>query len=231
MKFFPVIKWLERLAPGRWRSVPLLIFLFSIPLHAAEPPDPSVKLREQLRAVLLQLRTAQTESANAQAAQATAEAKNKELAAKIEALDKRNADLVKQSAADNVAAEQSTTTLNNKLAEREKRLVQFTESLEQWKAGYQKAAGVARTKEDERAKLAAEIIVLKRTVADRETKNIALFNTSTEILDRFESYALGKAISAREPFIGTTRVKVENLVQGYKDKILDNRIEAAAKHP
>ena len=69
------------------------------------------------------------------------------------------------------------------------------------------------------------------TVADRETKNIALFNTSTEILDRFESYALGKAISAREPFIGTTRVKVENLVQGYKDRILDNRIEAAAKHP
>jgi hypothetical protein len=31
---------------------------------------------------------------------------------------------------------------------------------------------------------------------------------------------------AREPFIGTTRVKIENLVQGYKDKILDNRISA-----
>jgi hypothetical protein len=29
-----------------------------------------------------------------------------------------------------------------------------------------------------------------------------------------------------EPFISTTRVKVENLVQGYKDRIVENRIAA-----
>ncbi|MEY3896640.1 MAG: hypothetical protein RLZZ214_2160, partial [Verrucomicrobiota bacterium] len=52
------------------------------------------------------------------------------------------------------------------------------------------------------------------------------FNTSNEILVRYENYALGKALGAREPFIGTTRVKIENLVQGYKDRILDNRISA-----
>ena len=126
---------------------------------------------------------------------------------------------------------ESIATLNDKLADREKRIVQFSEALEKWKTGYQKAAEVARTKEDERAKLASEAIVLKRTIADREAKNIALFNTSNEILDRFENYALGKALSAREPFIGTTRVKVENLVQGYKDKILDNRISAATPKP
>ena len=60
----------------------------------------------------------------------------------------------------------------------------------------------------------------------RERKNIALFNTANEILDRFEKYALGKALSAREPFISTTRVKVENLVQGYQDKVVANRISA-----
>ena len=89
----------------------------------------------------------------------------------------------------------------------------------------------ARTKEDERAKLAAEALALKRTITDRETKNIALFNVAIEVLDRFEKYALGKALAAREPFIGTTRVKVENLVQGYKDKILDNRIGATKPPP
>jgi hypothetical protein len=68
-------------------------------------------------------------------------------------------------------------------------------------------------------------------VADRETKNIALFNTSSEILERFENYALGKAITAREPFISTMRVKVENLVQGYKDRIIDNRIAATDDKP
>ena len=68
-------------------------------------------------------------------------------------------------------------------------------------------------------------------MADRETKNIALFNTSTEILERFENYALGKALGAREPFISTTRVKVENLVQGYKDRIVENRIAATGDKP
>jgi DNA repair exonuclease SbcCD ATPase subunit len=207
----------------------IAITIFLAPhLHAAEPADPSVKLREQLRGVLLQLRTVQSEAANAQAYQAAAEAKNVELAEKLTELEKRNASLIQQSNSDKASAERSISELNNKLAEREKRLVLFSEALEKWKAGYEKAAEIARNKEDDRAKLAAEVIVHKRTIADRESKNIALFNVSTEVLNRYEAYALGKAISAREPFIGTTRVKIENLVQGYKDKILDNRMAAAS---
>jgi len=202
-------------------------FLFScISLHAVEEADPTLKIREQLRAVTLQLRTAQTETANAQAAQAAADAKAVQLTEKITTLEKRIEALAKESNTEKVRTDESIATLNNKLAEREKRVVQFTEALEKWKTGYQKAAEVARTKEDERAKLASENAIQKRTIADRETKNIALFNTSNEILDRFESYSLGKALSAREPFIGNSRVKVENLVQGYKDSILNNRIEA-----
>jgi uncharacterized coiled-coil protein SlyX len=175
---------------------------------------------------MLQLRTSQVEAANAQALQTAAEAKSKELEGKIADLEKRSAAMAKQANAEKIAAEESIATLNNKLADRDKRIVQMNEALAKWKDGYNKAAAVARTKEEERALLASEAIVLKRTVADRETKNIALFNTSTEILERFENYALGKAIGAREPFISTTRVKVENLVQGYKDRIVENRIAA-----
>jgi chromosome segregation ATPase len=204
----------------------LTLIVFSASLHAAEEADPSVKLREQLRSTMLQLRTSQVEAANAQALQAAAEAKSKELEGKIADLEKRSAAMAKQANAEKIAAEESIATLNNKLADRDKRIVQMNEALAKWKDGYNKAAAVARTKEEERAQLASEAIVLKRTVADRETKNIALFNTSTEILERFENYALGKAIGAREPFISTTRVKVENLVQGYKDRIVENRIAA-----
>jgi hypothetical protein len=213
MKTFPFIK---RLLP--------VIALTIITSHAAPEADPTLKLKETLRSTMLQLRKAQTDNANLQASQAAAEAKQKELEAKVAELTKIGESLVKKSNADKAAAEESIAKLNNRLAEREQRIVQFNEALEKWKAGYQKAAEVARTKEEERAKLASEVVDLKHTVADREAKNIALFNTSNEILNRFENYALGKAITAREPFIGTTRVKVENLVQGYKDKIIDNRI-------
>ena len=213
------------------RLITFALIFIALPLHAAPEADPSLKLREQLRSTLLQLRTAQTEAANTQAAQAAAEAKAKELDAQIVKLNKQNEAVVKQSNADKAAAEETIAKLNDKLADREKRMVQFSEALEKWKVGYEKAAAIARTKEDERATLASENIVLKRTIADREAKNIALFNTSNEILDRFENYALGKALAAREPFIGTTRVKVENLVQGYKNKIIDNRISAQAPKP
>ncbi|MES2659601.1 MAG: phage major capsid protein [Verrucomicrobiota bacterium] len=210
------------------RKLTLLAWFSLIPaLHAAPEADPSVKLREQLKATLLQLRKSQTDIANAQSAQAAAEAKNKELEAQVVSLNKRNETLVKQSNADKTTADQSIAKLDEKVAERDKRIVEYNDALAKWKDGYQKAAAIARTKEEERAALASEAIVLKRTIADRETKNIALFNTSMEILDRFENYALGKALQAREPFIGTTRVKVENLVQGYKDKVIDQRISAA----
>ena len=220
----------QRIALG----IPLVLLFFGsllVPLRAAEAPDPALKLREQLRGVMLQLRSSQSESANAQAAQAAAELKNKELTAKIAELDKRNAALAKQSNADKAAADAAIATLNTKLAERDARIAQYTEALAKWKNGYQLASEVVRTKEDERAKLAAELIVHKRTIADREAKNIALFNTSNEILDRYQNYALGKALQAREPFIGTTRVKIENLVQGYHDKILDNRLSAKKTSP
>ena len=198
---------------------------------AAEAPDPSQKLLAQLRAVTLQLRSAQTEGTNAQAAQAAAEQKSTELAAKITELEKRNASLIEQSTSDKKAADKAAATLTTKLADRDKHLEETTAALEKWKAGYEEATGTARAKEEERAKLAAEALELKRTIADREGKNIALFNTAIEVLDRFEKYSLGKALAAREPFIGTTRVKVENLVQGYKDKILDNRISAKKSAP
>ena len=210
----------------KFHNVLLFLGFLTAVAPAAEAPDPSLKLREQLRGVMLQLRTAQTDAANAQAAQAAADKKAADLTTKIADFEKRNATFIKQNNADKAASEESIAKLNNKLAEREKRIVEYTEALEKWKVGYQKAAEIARTKESERAKLAAEVIINKRTIADRESKNIALFNTSIEILDRYENYALGKALGAREPFVGTTRVKVENLVQGYKDKILDNRISA-----
>jgi chromosome segregation ATPase len=205
----------------------LLLGFFTSITHAEDaPPDPSAKLRDQLRSVTLQVRTAQSDVANAQALKAAEEQKNLQLAAEIKSLKAKNETLVKQSNNDKVRLEESIATLSNKVAMQDKQTKQLDEALVKWKAGYQKAAEVARTKEAERAKVAAEIISVKHTIADRERKNIGLFNTAMEILDRYEGYALGKSLAAREPFVGTTRVKVENMVQGYKDKIIDHRISA-----
>ena len=115
------------------------------------------------------------------------------------------------------------------MAEREKRLVEYIAALDKWKSAYQTAAAAAKKVDGEREKLAGDVVSLKNTLADRERKNIALFNVSNEILDRYQNYALGKSLAAKEPFIGNARVEIENHVQGYQDRILDQRLAAPKK--
>ncbi len=204
-----------------------LLFLLTLATAAfAQDAEGEAKLREALRATALQLRTEQTERANAQAAQAAAEARNEALSNELAQANERHTTLVKRASEDKAAADQTVATLTARTESLDKRVAEFEQALAQWKVAYEKAATVAQTKENERAALAAESARLKNTVADRERKNVALFNTAREILDRYEGHALGKAILAREPFIRTRRVQIENLVQDYRNQILDNRSAA-----
>ena len=59
---------------------------------------------------------------------------------------------------------------------------------------------------------------------DRELKNLELYKTGREILTRYEKFGLGDAIGAKEPFVGLSRVKLENLVQDYKSKLLNQTV-------
>jgi hypothetical protein len=77
--------------------------------------------------------------------------------------------------------------------------------------------------------LASESIVLKRKLDDRDRKNFELFKLGNEILKRYEKFGLGDALAAREPFTGITRVKLQNLVQDYQDKLADQRVKPEKK--
>ena len=100
-----------------------------------------------------------------------------------------------------------------------KQLDQYGADIQLWTTGYNQYVDFANKTEAERAHLAVQVIMLKRLVVDRETKNMELFKTGSEILDRYENYSLGDALSAKEPFIGVTRAKLQEFVQDYKDKL------------
>lgn len=203
----------------------ILLFLL-LPALAHAQGDPDAKLREALRTTAVQLRTAQTDLANAQATTAAVDQKNKDLAKQLAEANERLIAHTRRSNEDKTATDRTIASLNNKIADRDKRITEFSDANEKWKAAYQQAATAAQNKDAESTRLNAEAVILNRTIADRERKNIALFNTAREILDRYENHALGKAILAKEPFTGNSRVKIENLVQGYNDRILDNRVSA-----
>ena len=78
--------------------------------------------------------------------------------------------------------------------------------------------------EAEQAKLASRIIVLQRQLDTAITRNLALFKLGNEILTRYEHFGLGDALAAKEPFTQNARVKLENFVQEYQDKLGEQRV-------
>jgi len=198
----------------------LLTTLFSSGLlNAADQANSAEeRLRGMLRSTMLQLRDAQNQVATLQSAQAESDKDKKALSDRVD-------ELTKQAAADKDAATKAIADLNSKVTDQSSLITQLKDALDKWKEAYNKAVEVANTKEAQRAKYESQAILLQRRVENDEAKNLALYKLGKEVLDRYEKFGLGTAITAREPFVGTTKVKLENLVQDYSDKLLDQTIK------
>jgi hypothetical protein len=198
----------------------LLTTLFSSGmLNAADQANSAEeRLRGMLRSTMLQLRDAQNQVATLQSAQAESDKEKKALSDRVD-------ELTKQAAADKDAATKTIADLNAKVTDQSTLVTQLKDALDKWKEAYNKAVEVANTKEAQRAKFESQAILLQRRVENDETKNLALYKLGKEVLDRYEKFGLGTAITAREPFVGITKVKLENLVQDYSDKLLDQTIK------
>lgn len=197
-------------------SAAALLCAFS--LRAAESADPDVRLRESLKATMLQLRNAEAERTALQASQAAANDRIKQLTEQVKALTRHAAE-------DKAIADKTAEELKANVATLTAELASTKEVLAQSQQAHAQVVVVAKTEGEQRAKLEAENAVLQRLVTDRESKNLALYQVAMEVLGRFEKFGLGDAIAAREPFVGLTRVKLENLVQDYRDKLDDQRLK------
>jgi predicted nucleic acid-binding Zn-ribbon protein len=197
----------------------LLLLLATGSLNAADPSkNTELKLREALKSMALQLRDSESARATLQATETDSEQKIATLTTQLETL-------TKQSAADKEAGDKAVDDLKVQLAARDSQIEVAKRSIQSLETELKKVTDIARTKEAQRAKLDAEAIVLRRRVADQQVKNAAMYKIGTEILTRYEKFGLGEALTAREPFVGTTRVKLETLVQDYSDNLADQKIK------
>jgi chromosome segregation ATPase len=199
---------------AKTHSLSLLIVASALVVSNANADD--ARLKETLRTLTMRLRSAETERNTLLSDKAQLEQEKKTLSGKVDALNK-------QVAADKEKLDQ--------LDAKQKELDDTKESLGKWKTAYEQIQIAAQKSEAERAKLASESIILKRKVEDRERKNLELFKTANEILTRYEKFALGEALLAKEPFTGITRVKLENQIQDYQDKIADERVKPENERP
>jgi chromosome segregation ATPase len=175
------------------------------------------RLRDALKNTMLQLRTVTTDRDNLQAQVTDLQSQN-------DTLTKQLADLKKSSAAEHDTDSNAITVLKGQVSDQEDSIAKLQTSLDAWKKSQQQAVDIANKTEDKRAKLAELSIHLQRIVDDQKRKNEEMYKIGMELLDRYEKFGLGEALTAREPFTGITRTKFETLVQDYEDKLVDQTI-------
>jgi chromosome segregation ATPase len=201
------------------------------PADDAAAPTAESRLRSALRDTMLQLRDAQNQVVTAQAAQAQSDKDKADLQAKLDALTAQLQSVTDKAAADKTASDAAITDLKAQVTDMTGQIARLNDGLKQWKSAYDQATQLATAKEAARAQAVMQAALLQRTVDDREAKNLALFRLGNDILDRYEKFSFGDALSAKEPFIGTSRVKLENMVQDYKNKLLDSAITSGHAMP
>ena len=207
----------------------VLILLSLLPVSLGRADDAAnaafqTKMRDTLRATMQQLNDAQNQLATAQAAQAQSDKDNTDLKAKVDALTTQLAALTKQSEDDKAASDKALADAKAQNADLTGQIAKLNDALAAWEKDDKQYAQLAKAKEAARAELAGQVILLQRLVDDRENKNLELYNLGNEILERYEKFSLGDALGAKEPFIGVSRVKLQELVQDYRDKILDHKV-------
>ncbi len=189
------------------------------PARADEASE--AKTREALKSTSVQLRNITNEKAALQVEKADLEARLKALeevskkqAKSLEDMDKQMKEEKKK--ADDLQSEQAA-----RITRLDAELAAFKKSLDKWQAAHEAIAGIAKKKESERAKLQTQAAELERKLADCRTKNAQLYKLGMEILERYKNFGVGEALAAREPFTGNAKVKLQNLVQDYGEKLLD----------
>jgi septal ring factor EnvC (AmiA/AmiB activator) len=199
------------------------------PQASAQAPAPSAaeaKLREMLKTTTQRVTTAEAEAAALKAEKVTTDAKLKEQDEKLAAMGKRLEALDAELKESKETAKAKESELTAALAAKATDLANHQKSLDKWQAAHAEISAIAKKKEAERAHSAATSAAFERRVAELRTKNNELYKTGCDILDRYRDHSLGRAIAAREPFIGNTRTKMETLLQEYGDKLLDATADA-----
>lgn len=188
-------------------SVAVLAMLASQEAWADAESD---KLREALRSATAQTRALED--------QRTA------LQAKVADAEREKAAMTSQIAAAKAQVKEVEKTHREAVDEFNQRLEDRNQTLEKWKSAYEEAATVARTKDAERAKFEGEATAYKASTKSCVAKNGQLMKVGRELLRRYEGVSFGDIAVINEPLIGARRVEVQNILQDYEDKLIEQKV-------
>lgn len=167
------------------------------------------RLREALRSATMQTRALEDQRTALQAKLADADREKAAAKAEIEAAKAQVKKIEKEH-------REAVDEFNQRLTERD-------QTLDKWKAAYEEAATVARTKDAERAKFQSEATTYKASTKSCLAKNTLLVKAGKDLVQRYKEVTIGDTIVAREPVLELRRVELQNQLQDTYDKFLDQK--------
>ncbi len=203
---------------ARLRSAALGLAALLLMAGTAFAQDASVtdKLRDMLRQTIEQLRAAQDAQATLQA-QLTSMTKDRDaLQAEVQALQAKTATASavspKQQAAMRAAATEA--------AQAKAALAQSQAGLAKWQTAYNQAAAIARARDEAAKQASAKLTVASKQLAICRQENTKLIKIADDILHLYQTPQWNRLLFwNHEHLIGLARVKLENEVQAYEDRL------------
>jgi len=192
-----------------------LSLLFSVLPATAQEEDPTAKFREALRNTMLQLREAQSKTAEMEATAVRSQMEADKAKKELEALQAKT--LEERNEAANQAA-----ALRGEIGERDTKILGLEAQVAKWQKDFAEVTARMRKAEHATSMAKARITILERAVAEQQVKHVEMRAVADEILDRYRRHSLGTTILAREPFISVNRAKLQTITQD-----LETRIRAA----
>ncbi|WP_315833171.1 hypothetical protein [Bradyrhizobium prioriisuperbiae] len=167
------------------------------------------RLREALRSATMQTRALEDQRTALQAKLTDADREKAAAKAEIDAAKAQVKKIEKEH-------REAVDEFNQRLTERD-------QTLDKWKAAYEEAATVARSKDAERAKFESEATTYKASTKSCLAKNTLLIKAGKDLVQRYKEVTIGDTIVAREPVLELRRVEMQNQLQDTYDKFLDQK--------
>ncbi len=175
------------------------------------------RMRDALRQAVTEMRAAQDQAAQAQADAQKAQADRAVLQGQLDTANAKLADL--QGRAIKPADLAAMQGQAKALAAQAENLQQLNARLQ---AALQGATMTARAKDDESRQAEAGLKANTAALQICKTANTKLITVSEDVLHLYETQSFRNLLlRSYEPIIGTAKVRLENLVQTYDDKIHD----------
>ncbi len=196
----------------------LLILAASVTHAAAQEKSPEDRLRDALRQSVEQMRAAQDQAAQAQAQLAAAQQERDAAKAAQAAAEQKLA----AAAAKPAAKPEELAAMQAQLRAAATQDEQLRAAIGKMQAAYAQVTEVARGKIAEAAQSSAGLAADTRALATCKAANTRLIGVAEEILHLYQTVGFRSLLlRSYEPVVGFARVKLENLVQDYDDKIHD----------